>query len=303
MKITVIGMGALALVGLCGTANAELAYGLTFGGSLVSFDTATPGASTAPVALSGMTAGHVMNAIDFRPATGQLYALSASGLNVQLYTVNLGSGVLTPVGAGFTMNGGFATTRTLFSIDFNPTVDRIRIVSRGNGNARAHPVTGALVGTGDTLLAYDGTDPAAGTAASISGVAYTNNFPGATSTTLYGWDYNVDRLVTIGGVGGTPSPNTGLMFSVNAGGPLLTGTAEIGMDISAMTGTAFLSFDDFATGAIDQLASIDLATGALTPLGVFTEDMLDISVVIPAPSALGLAGVLGLGLLRRNRRA
>ena len=70
-----------------------------------------------------MPAGEEVLGVDFRPATGQLYALSSAS---KIYTLNLGTGLATMVGAA-----PFATplSGTSFGFDFNPTVDRIRIVS------------------------------------------------------------------------------------------------------------------------------------------------------------------------------
>src|SRR5438552_16266382 len=69
--------------------------GLTATNQLITFDTATPGtiASTMPVV--GLPVGEDLLGIDFRPATGQLYALGSVG---RLYTINYLSGVATVVG-------------------------------------------------------------------------------------------------------------------------------------------------------------------------------------------------------------
>ena len=52
--------------------------GLTQGPSaLITFDTATPGVTSAPVVVTGLGAGETLVGIDFRPATGQLFGVGS----------------------------------------------------------------------------------------------------------------------------------------------------------------------------------------------------------------------------------
>ena len=121
----------------------------------------------------------VILGIDMRPATSQLYALGSSS---RLYAINMASGAATAIGmTSFTA----ALSGTSFGFDFNPTVDRIRIVSNTGQNLRAHPVTGAIAATDVSL------NPGS---PSVDAAAYTNNFAGAASTTLYDIDYATDKL-------------------------------------------------------------------------------------------------------------
>ena len=126
--------------------------------------------------------------IDFRPLTGQLYALSYDPAlatnNAQLYTLNPKTGFLTRVAAApITLTLGGATERIGFN--FNPVADLIRVVSSNRANYRLSPTTGAVVAT-DGLLAY--AFPTGqrnyGYAPRVGGVAYTNSFPGSTTTAL-----------------------------------------------------------------------------------------------------------------------
>ena len=67
--------------------------------------------------------GERLVAIDFRPATGQLYAVSNGS---RLYAINLSSGRAQMLGMGpFSpaVNGDVVT------FDFNPTVDHVRLVT------------------------------------------------------------------------------------------------------------------------------------------------------------------------------
>jgi hypothetical protein len=293
-----------ALATAVAPARAEVIYGITgttAGNSLVFFDSSSPGTVTTVGALSGVLPGHSVRAIDFRPATLGLYAMSnnAAG-DFQLYTVDTATAVLTPVGAPVPV--GYSGSR--ISMDFNPVVDRLRVVTGAltNNNFRFNPDTGALVAT-DGNFAYDAGDPQAGNSIFMAGVAYTNNFAGATSTTLYGWDYNNDSLVTVGSIGGSPiSPNTGTTFTVFTPPSFLTFAASIGFDISGQSGTAYVSHDDPGTGTTYSLYTIDLSTGTQTLVGAFPQPILDISVqAIPEPTSFVLAG-LGIGGFVWKRR-
>ena len=98
MNLTKIGM-TLVFGTLCAgaqTASAELVTGLTLNNTLVTFDSATPGAVSAPVAITGLGAGESLLAIDRRPANGQLYGLGSAS---RLYVINTVTGAATQVGA------------------------------------------------------------------------------------------------------------------------------------------------------------------------------------------------------------
>ncbi len=306
LSASVLSAAALVAAATASTANAELIYGMTAANSfsssgglnLVTFDSATPGAQTNIGAFSGLGAGQTVRSMDFRPATGQLYAVGATSVGAaQLYTVDITTAVLTPVGAGF------AAGNQLLSIDFNPTVDRIRIVTRTGGNFRVNPNTGAIAAT-DTNLAYAAGDPQTGAPNTI-GIAYSNNVVGGGPTTLYAWDYNSDVLFTIGSVGGSPtSPNTGLASTVFLPSGFRTFSAGLGMDISGLSTSAYVTHDDPANGLSMSLFSIDLATGAETLLGAYATGTFvnDIAVpIVPAPGAAALLGLAGLAGLRRRR--
>src|SRR5205085_3110113 len=172
---------------------------------------------------------------------GQLYGVGSTS---RLYTINPQPGAATQVGsAPFTP----ALSGAEFGIDFNPTVDRIRLVSDTGQNLRLNPDTGAVVGT-DSALSFATGDPNEGQTPHVSGAAYTNNFGGATTTTLYDIDYGLDRLVT------QNPPNNGTLNTVGALG-VDTGKL-VGFDIAGNS-TAFAALagpDDSGS----RLYTIDL---------------------------------------------
>src|SRR6185503_2618543 len=103
-------------------AQADTLIGLTTTGGLVSFDSNTPGTVSPFLAISGLLSGESILAIDRRPANGLLFGLGSTS---RLYTINTATGSATAVGVAFAPS----LTGTAFGMDFNPTVDRIRVVS------------------------------------------------------------------------------------------------------------------------------------------------------------------------------
>ena len=145
--------------------------------------------------ISGLQQNESILGIDFRPLNGQLYGLGSTS---RLYTINTSSGVATAVGGQFsTLLSGFS-----FGFDFNPMVDAIRVVSETNQNLVINPNTGAVQAVATNLF-YGPADPNFGVDPNVVDSAYTNNFPGAGSTQLYGIDTGLDILVTQANSAGT----------------------------------------------------------------------------------------------------
>ncbi len=192
-------------------------FALTNGNQLLRFNESRPDRIQGQVALSGLAGGEQMLGIDFRPATGQLFGLSSAS---QLYVINTTSGAATKVGGPFAIPLNYASE---IGFDFNPTVDRIRIVTDNGQNLRANPDTGAVVAPADGTLAYAGTDSNAGKQPNVVGAAYTNNFAGATATVLYAIDSDLDILAT------QNPPNAG---TLNTLGSLQVNASDVvGFDI------------------------------------------------------------------------
>ena len=280
------------LLGLAigGQASALTVYGVTTANSLVRFDSATPGTINNSVLVTGLNTGATLRGIDFRPVDGLLYGVSSDS---RLYTINLSTGLASVIGApgAFTLNG------TSFGFDFNPTVDRIRVVSDTDRNVRLTPA-GGLAGT-DTNLVYAPADVNAGQNPNIVGSAYTNSFPGATTTTLYGIDSGLDQLVI------QNPPNAGTLNSV---GSLGFNTSDlVGFDIFFFDNRAFASLTGTAAGASSSLFSINLASGAATSIGAIGSGLQIAGIAIqqvPEPATITLlaAALLGSVAVRARRR-
>lgn len=230
---------------------------LDLGNRLIRVDSAAPGTITSTIVLTGLNGNEQLVGFDYRPASPRvLYGVSNIG---QVYAINPLNGAATAIGTPVPING------TAAGVDFNPAVDRIRVVSNTGQNIRLNPDIGALAGA-DTPIAYAAGDPgaASGLAPRVVGAAYTNNVAGGTPTTLYVIDANRGVLATQGSVNGTVSPNTGQLFTVGALGVRTNDVA--GFDI-ARDGTVLATFTQPGTGTT-SLYSVNLTTGAATLVGV-----------------------------------
>src|SRR5262249_17421238 len=172
-------------------------------------------------------------------------------------------------------------------VDFNPVPDRLRVVSDADQNLRLNPNNAAVAGV-DGTLSYAATDASANADPNIVGVAYTNNYAGATSTTLYFIDSGMDILGIQGSIGGSPvSPNTGQLSTV---GKLNVDTTDlVGFDIAPVTNAAFASLTPQGADQ-SQLYTINLSTGAATPIGTIGGGQLirDIAFAVRAENVFAI---------------
>ena len=275
---------AVMFLAIATSARAESITVLTISNNLLTFDSATPGNITSTVGVTGLQALENLLAIDFRPATGLLYGLGSSS---RLYTINPTTGVATQVGSA----GEFMLAGQDFGFDFNPTVDRIRVVSDADQNIRLNPNNGTLTAT-DTAL--NPPNP------NVVGSAYTNNFDGALTTTLYGIDSNLDALVL------QNPPNGGTLAMIGLLGFGTTGF--VGFDISGLTGIAYAALNP-AGAPVSELFIINLTTGAATLVGTIGGGQIVRGLAapigataVPEPATLLLVASGALALCRRRSR-
>jgi len=243
----------------------ETIHAVTASNQLLAFNAGQPQKILSKRALTGLRAGDRLVGIDYRVAKGQLFGLGASG---QLYRIDAASGAATPVGAPVALPAG-----SEFGFDFNPTVDRIRVVSDQGFNLRLHPDTGAIVDGDanqagvqfDGRLAYDAGDRLAGQAPRIVSAGYTYNKDNEKITTNYALDGAGGMLVHQGtkeGVAPAVSPNTGRLYSVGALG---TGPfAQASFDISDVSNAAYAGITEAAR---TRWYRIDLASGKASIIG------------------------------------
>jgi hypothetical protein len=250
-----LGLLAIALVlGACGDDNGPsktkptILFGVTSDNQLVSFDATDPATVTSR-AITGLAAGEDARGLDFRPLDGALYLLTDAST---IYTVNTSTGAATLVGDTFTP----ALDGALFGFDFNPVVDRVRLVTNNDQNLRLDPATGDVAGT-DTDLSFSVGDVHEGVNPSVIGAAYTNNKAGASTTALFYIDDGLDLLLF------SSNPNTGFVSTV--GGLGINVAGEGGFDI-AKDGTAYAALVPMGT-ATPNLYTIDLSFGTATLVG------------------------------------
>lgn len=260
-------------------------------------DVASPATLSQNMAITGVPAGMMIAGIDYRPNTGELYGLaynSAAGTNnAQLVVINTTTGMANAIGSPVSLNLGSGG----IGFDFNPAVDRIRIVAENGMNYRLHPVTGALVAT-DGNLAYAVGDIHAGTTPHIVACGYTNSYIGSEATTLYNYDKGLDVLVS------QVPPNNGTLNTIGTSGLAVNmANPTTGMDIYfnpvTKTNMAFINAN-VGTASNDNLYSVNLSSGQTSNLGNIGVAVRDIAAVINRTVPATFSGELVYGLTKVN---
>ncbi len=309
LKSTIFGGIFCSLTG--SAAKADPIVALTEQNSLIRFDSSAPGLLLGSNSITGLQSGERLLGIDFRPSNGELYGLSNDS---RLFTLNPMTGratfavrLSTPL-----------TTSSSYGIDFNPVDGQLRVVHSdaridptSNQNLRVNADNGAVVVDErlHPIRVVSPLDP------NIGAASYTNNFFGATSTTLYDIDFFRDRLVL------QNPENSGTLVRVGELAPSATPpiggditNQHVGFDISGISGIAFASLTSPTTD-ISSLYSVNLNTGAATDLGVIGDGLTVKSLAVPVTSpvpepataqllGMGIAslGMLGLNQRMRNRK-
>lgn len=286
----------VAVVVLAGTAivNAADVVGVTVQNNIVTFNQATPGTLISNLAVTGLNPGEQLLEIDLRPATGQIFGITSGN---RVASIDPVTGIATPFAAAFAP--GLGNGR--YSIDFNPTVDRIRVVGTNTDNRRLNPNTGGSVVASDTLLTIN----ASTNSPFIASTAYSNSLAGVLPGTTR--QFVIDsRLALLGEVGsqagGNASFNGGVIaFIGNLGFGMGILSENVGFDIFGPTGEAFVSLQVAGTSSSD-FGTIDLNTGVFTGVGAVGGGVaLRSLTVIPAPGAVAVLGLAGLLAARRRR--
>ena len=291
-----IGDGSAAIQGLALQRDLDDAgfpvIGLAAGGAgLQRFQTATPGTVTS-VGLSGVTGGETMVSLAWRPQTGQLYGLgvNAAADTATLHLVDPQIGSVAAVGAAGSIawvdaSSGdpvdFPTASAGWGIDFNPVVDRLRLVADGGLNARVNPNTGQPIGINPDSP-HDGLPPGA---TGVTATSYTNAFTQPLTggvTTVYVLEPTANQLLI------QNPPNAGVLTAardVTLGGAPLDFGAVAGLDIPGEVAVASSSVAAVGSGialldvgGADGLYTLDLTTGAATLLGAVPSPLASIAV-------------------------
>jgi hypothetical protein len=290
---TPVALGSGGIQGLAlHTPSAIPFVGLSADGlQLVRF-TSTTTTTAVTVAITGIVAGDVLTGVDYRPQTGQLYAFGANeAANTgTLYLVDPQTAVASPVGAAgqvafVDMAGNpvdLPAASVGYGMDFNPTVDRVRVVTNTGLNFRVNPNNGAPVDGNLNITA----GPPAGintdglinglsiASTGVGGAAYTNSYGqplGVGFTTQYALDSENDLLFA------QVPPNSGTLVGgvrLSVNGVRIDFTAVNGFDIPSdvqvtasntpANGTAYAAL---MVGNVQMLYAIDILTGRTVAMG------------------------------------
>lgn len=245
--------------------------------SLIPFNLTTPTTPGTAIPVTGLGAGENLVGIDFRPQNGMLYGLTSNGAGaVRLYCISYRTGVAVPLTATPVQfddgTNPVPIVGTVFGMDFNPTVDRVRVVTNGGFNFRMNPNNGTLV-DGNTGTPGVNPDQAInGGATVVDETAYTNNAPNVTATTQYTLDSVLNTLFI------QNPPNNGtqtLGLTVTLNGATLDFTPGVGFDIppgvnvtTSNTPATGLAFAALRVGGVTGVYAIELSTGAATFCGI-----------------------------------
>lgn len=241
MMRTTLALSAI-LLATAAPAGAATIWALDAGGGLAKIDTDTRKAMPAK-AVKG-TDGALL-AIALRPADGKLYGLTAKG---QLVTIDPEAATAKEVARlDKPLDSGRIT------INFNPVVDRLRIVSSAGGNWRIHPDTGAV--TVDGALKYAPDSAYSEAKPMVTTGAYSNHFAGTKETALY----TIDSKLGLMNV--QMPPNDGIQQPRGRLNQAVPATAGFDILADGMGGNKGFVV---AAGA---LHGIDIATGQITPMG------------------------------------
>ncbi len=228
---------------ICG----ELIIALTTGNTLVTFNSDLPGTILSAVPISGLPFGESIIGIDFRPLNSILFGLSDQN---RLFTIDQRTG---QARLASTLSVGIASTS--LGVDFNPVPDRLRVVNATGQNLRINVETGGV--TVDGSLGFVAGDANASATPNVVAAAYTNNFAGTLTTTLYVIDSGRDILAI------QNPPNDGRLNTVGSLG--VDATGFVGFDIARGSARAFASITP--AGGATGLYTINLLTGAATLVG------------------------------------
>jgi hypothetical protein len=269
--VGIAGLVCASLIGCGGSggggagATSAVAVAIDNANNLFTFNVDSPSAISGLVPIQTLLPTERVVGIDVRPATGALYGLAVdtngAGSAARLLVIDPGTGATLQIGSPFTVPIADPTGR--YAFDFNPSVDRIRVVNAADASFRLHPITGALIGP-DTPINPPGQ--------AIQAVAYDRNTTGASLTTLFALNLTTGMLQTIGGINAVPSANGGTLNNVGALAVSADASSGTSFDVQGVgvppNGDALAVLDGDPTPGIAMgLYRINLQTGAAALVG------------------------------------
>ncbi|WP_428383236.1 DUF4394 domain-containing protein [Nevskia ramosa] len=223
-------------------------FGVRGAAELIRFSPDNPAAVTRVGAITGLGAGEAIAGLDFRPADGNLFAVTSIG---RVLIVDPATAVATPIQP--ITGDGTAFTAARYGVDFNPIANALRIIGEDGLNLRVP--TAALVSPPPAVPVNTIVDGRMGYLRGVTAAAYTNPESGD-STTLYVIDTDTDSLYT-------QDPNAGF----------LTRVGSLGIDVISANGYDIYQFGllnehyaNLTTAAGSGIYKINPLTGAATLL-------------------------------------
>jgi parallel beta-helix repeat protein len=252
-------------------------YAVDDSNNLLRFNSFAPATIVSSVPITGLNPAEIILGIDFRPSTGELFAV---GSDERLYLIDPGTGAAT-LRAQLTADPGDVTSPfTTFltseaGVSFNPVPDvagniSLRIVTGNDENLRINANTGRV--TTDTNISG---------ASSLRAVAYTDNdLDPASGTSLYAYDFTTDALFI-----GT-NANAGTYTLIGAAG--ITSTGNPNLDIQALPGLRDVAFASLrvqpSASNPARLYNVNLSNGLCVPLGNIGSGLVSLRGMAVAPA-------------------
>ena len=216
---------------------------------LLFFDTTTTSGLNNDIPITGLQPSETILGIDFRPTSGQLFALGSSS---RLYRLTTSTGVATPL-----TSSSFSPvlSGSAFGFDFDPRSDLARVISNTGYNVSLSPITGKVKSRGSAPY-YLLSDPNTGQTPFVTGLAYTLNSPTGNTSILYALETNLGNLVR------SPFPSRGTLQTV--GFLNIPATSFNGFDIvfNRNKRLAFAGLEFIENPGTTDLYAINLDTGA-----------------------------------------
>lgn len=276
-------------------------YALTNANAILRFDDASPTSILATVAIQGLLANERIVGMDFRPRTGQLFALgitvNGQASTGRLLTVDPLTGLTRQVGQPIAniVPANAANANAAYGFNFNPAVDAIRVINTADANFALLPNTG-----GQAVQTALNTPGNAAAARMIDSVTYDRFFDGrlgANGTSAFVINAQLGMLQFLGGQNGNPGAGSGQLTNI---GPLNTPidpATTVGMTVRTSGqpgGTGLAVFDTTpGAGVTFRLHSINLTTGTATPIGLVGAGTTPlVGVAAPQPNTI-VTGITG----------
>ncbi len=254
-------LAPLALAGALLTANAASAQSLLalVGDSTIAWVSPKNWKATGTVAIKGAK----LVGFDVRPADGMLYGVTTDSWIV---TIDPKTGAVTKKAELSTkLPAGITVT-----VDFNPVVDRMRILGSDGTNLRVNVDDGkALV---DGPLKFAETDMHKGEKPNVVAGAYSNAFKGAKEAQLYDIDATISALLR------QAPPNDGVLNAVGKLGFTLSGPVAFnivsdgdGKNTGWLANGGMLYTVDLTTGMAKKIGAIGGIKGKISDIAWWTD--------------------------------